>query len=141
MIGNGGSAATASHFCVDLSKGVSTRIEKSIRAIPLMDLVPIQTAWSNDSSYEDAVGSSIKNFAKHSDVLIAITGSGNSENLIRSCLIAKKLSMTVIGMTGYNGGKITKFLDLEINVPSSDMQVIEDSHHAICHFISKSIFN
>jgi D-sedoheptulose 7-phosphate isomerase len=139
VIGNGGSAATASHFCVDLSKGCAKRIKKTIRAIPLMDLVPIQSAWSNDDSYGVALEMSLRNFGCRGDILFAISGSGNSINILNSLTAAKDLGLETIGLTGFKGGKMSSLVNLEINVPSNDMQIIEDAHHAICHFISRAI--
>ena len=139
VIGNGGSAATASHFCVDLSKGCAIRINKSIRAVPLMDLVPIQSAWSNDNSYGVALEMSIRNFARSGDILFAISGSGQSSNILNALLAAKDLEIETIGLTGFKGGKMSSLVDIEVNVPSEDMQIIEDAHHAICHFITREI--
>jgi D-sedoheptulose 7-phosphate isomerase len=139
VIGNGGSAATASHFCVDLSKGCAIRIKNTIRAVPLMDLVPIQSAWSNDNSYGVALEMSVRNFARHGDILFAISGSGNSSNVLNALTAAKDLGVETIGLTGFNGGQMSGLLNIEINIPSSDMQIIEDAHHAICHFISREI--
>lgn len=139
VFGNGGSAATASHFCVDLSKGAALRTSGIIRAIPLMDLIPIQTAWSNDLSYVDAMAMSLKHQARAGDLVIIISGGGNSQNILNLVQMAHELNLKVIGMTGFDGGKVSQLLDLEIHVPSTDMQVVEDCHHTICHFISKVV--
>ena len=139
VFGNGGSAATASHFCVDLSKGAALRSSGIIRAIPLMDLIPIQTAWSNDLSYADAMAMSLKHQAREGDLVIIISGSGNSQNILNVVQMAHKLDLEVIGMTGFDGGKVSELLDIEIHVSSIDMQVVEDCHHTICHFISKVV--
>jgi len=139
VIGNGGSAATASHFCVDLSKGCATRIQEPIRAVPLMDLVPIQSAWSNDSSYGVALEMSLRNFLRSGDIVFAISGSGNSINILNSLKAAKDLGVETVGLTGFKGGQMSSLVSFEINVPSDDMQIIEDAHHAICHYISREI--
>lgn len=139
VIGNGGSAATASHFCVDLSKGSAMRIKNTIRAVPLMDLVPIQSAWSNDNSYGVALEMSVRNFARRGDILFAISGSGNSSNVLNALTAAKDLGVETIGLTGFNGGKMSGLIDIEVNIPSEDMQIIEDAHHTLCHFISREI--
>jgi len=139
LIGNGGSAATSSHFCVDLSKGCAIRIKNTLRAVPLMDLVPIQSAWSNDNSYVVALEMSVRNFARSGDILFAISGSGNSSNILNALTAAKDLGVETIGLTGFNGGQMSGLLNIEINVPSDDMQIIEDAHHTICHFISREI--
>lgn len=139
VFGNGGSAATASHFCVDLNKGASLRTSKTIRAISLMDLTPIQTAWSNDVAYVEAMSMSLKHQARSGDLVIVITGSGNSENIINLAKMAHQLNLYIVGMTGFDGGKIRELLNIEIHVPSNDMQIVEDCHHTICHFVSKVI--
>ena len=139
VIGNGGSAATASHFAVDLAKGCSIRIEKSLRAISLMDLVPIQTAWSNDDSYDVALERTLENFLQPADLVFAISGSGNSKNILNAIVLAKKNGIQTIGLTGFNGGRMSDLLSVEINVNSEDMQIIEDLHLSICHFISREI--
>jgi D-sedoheptulose 7-phosphate isomerase len=139
VFGNGGSAATASHFCVDLSKGAALRSSRIIRAIPLMDLTPIQSAWSNDLSYAEAMSMSLKHNARPGDLVIVISGSGNSPNILNVTQMAHEMNLKVIGMTGFDGGKVRELLDFEIHVPAMDMQVVEDSHHTICHFISKVV--
>lgn len=139
VFGNGGSASTASHFCVDLSKGAALRNSSIVRAIPPMDLVPIQSAWSNDLTYEDAMAMSLKHQARSGDLVIVISGSGNSRNILNVARMGRELGLKIIGMTGFDGGQVRELLDLEIHVPSTDMQIVEDSHHALCHFISKVI--
>ena len=139
VFGNGGSSATASHFCVDLSKGAALRGSRTIRAIPLMDLTPIQSAWSNDLSYAEAMAMSLKHHARTGDLVIVISGSGNSLNILNVTQMAHELKLKVIGMTGFDGGEVRKLLDFEIHVPSMDMQIVEDSHHTVCHFISKVV--
>lgn len=139
VFGNGGSSATASHFCVDLSKGASLRGSRIIRAIPLMDLTPIQSAWSNDLSYAEAMSMSLKHQARSGDLVVVISGSGNSENILNVTHVAHQLNLKVVGMTGFDGGNVRHSVDLEIHVPSTDMQVVEDCHHTICHFISKVV--
>lgn len=138
-IGNGGSAATASHFCVDMSKGCASRLGESVRSIPLMDLVPIQSAWSNDDSYDVALEKSLQNFARNGDLLFAISGSGNSTNVLNAIKVAKNSKMVTVGLTGFNGGLMSRVVDIEVNIPSTNMQIIEDAHHAICHFISLEV--
>jgi D-sedoheptulose 7-phosphate isomerase len=139
VFGNGGSAATASHFCVDLSKGSATRMGKQLKALPILDLVPLQTAFSNDISYESAIANSLRAFAKEGDLAFFISGSGNSENILSGVMGAKKMGLKTVALTGFQGGRLGPLVDLEINVKLSDMQLIEDVHHAICHFISKQL--
>ncbi len=139
VFGNGGSASTASHFCVDLSKGAATRLKKQIKALPILDLVPLQTALSNDISYESAIANSLVAFASPGDLAIFISGSGNSENIVSGVIAAKKMRLITVGLTGFQGGRVGPLVDVEINVELSDMPLIEDAHHAICHFISKQL--
>jgi D-sedoheptulose 7-phosphate isomerase len=139
IIGNGGSAATSSHFSVDLSKGCALRLNKRVRAIALMDHVPTQSAWSNDTSYEAALANTVDNFAQEGDIVFSISGSGNSMNIVNALVTAKAMKVQTIGLTGFDGGKIGRLADLEINVPSKDMQIIEDVHHIICHYLSREI--
>ena len=139
VFGNGGSASTASHFCVDLSKGAAARLNRQIHALPLMDMVPIQTAWSNDFSYDDAMALSLTSQARDQDLVLVITGSGNSKNIVNVVKKAKDLGLVTLGLTGFDGGLVRNLLDMEIHVPSNDIQIVEDIHHAICHFISKVV--
>ena len=139
VLGNGGSAATASHFCVDLSKGAATRLNRQIKAIPILDLVPLQTAFSNDLSYDSAIANSLSAFASKGDLAIFISGSGNSKNIVTGAVQAKQMGLATVGMTGFQGGRVGPLVDIEINVKLTDMQLIEDAHHAICHFISKRL--
>jgi D-sedoheptulose 7-phosphate isomerase len=104
-----------------------------------MDLVPIQSAWSNDNSYEVALEMSLRNFLRRGDIVFAISGSGNSINILNSLKAAKDLEVETVGLTGFKGGQMSSLVSLEINVPSDDMQIIEDAHHAICHYISREI--
>ena len=139
VFGNGGSAATASHFCVDLSKGAATRLKRQIKALPILDLVPLQTALSNDISYTSAIANSLSAFASRGDLAIFISGSGNSENIVSGVVAAREMGLATVGLTGFQGGRVGPLVDVEINVQLADMQLIEDAHHAICHFISKQL--
>ena len=139
VFGNGGSAATASHFCVDLSKGAATRLKRQIKALPILDLVPLQTALSNDISYISAIANSLSAFASRGDLAIFISGSGNSENIVSGVVAAREMGLATVGLTGFQGGRVGPLVDVEINVQLADMQLIEDAHHAICHFISKQL--
>lgn len=140
IAGNGGSAATAAHFAVDLSKGASARLKKSVRAISIMDWVPTLTAWSNDTNYRESLVHIIENFAcAEKDLLVVFTCSGNSENIVKLCENSGKLPIPIIAFTGFDGGKVRRLCDLEINVSSVSYQQIEDVHLAIAHYLSISI--
>ena len=137
-IGNGGSASTASHFVVDMGKGASIGREKRFKTIPLTDNMEWITALGNDLSYEDVFVEQLKNFAEPGDVLLAISGSGNSENVLRAVKYAREVGCVTIGFTGFKGGKLNGLVDHGIVVPSDHMGRIEDIHvilqHMICYY-------
>jgi D-sedoheptulose 7-phosphate isomerase len=138
LIGNGGSAANASHFAEDLSKGVITdqSVEKRIRAMSLADNVPFMTASANDSGYENVFVSQLITFANQGDYLIAISGSGNSKNIIKAVEYSKIRKINVIGVTGYDGGKLKELCDISIHVPLEEMCTVESIHSIIFHYIT-----
>jgi D-sedoheptulose 7-phosphate isomerase len=138
VIGNGGSAANASHFAEDLSKGVITdqNVEKRIRAISLADNVPFITASANDSGYENIFVSQLITFANPDDYLIAISGSGNSKNIIKAVEYSKIRRINVIGVTGYDGGKLKDLCDISVHVPLHEMCTVESIHSIIFHYIT-----
>lgn len=139
LIGNGGSSAIASHFTNDLNKTIlGHKGEKKIKrfqAISLCDNVPVITAWANDVSYDKIFSEQLKNFAKPKDVLIAISSSGNSPNIIEAVKTAKELFLSVVGFIGFDGGKLLELSDVKIYVPSSEYAIVESIHDAICHLI------
>lgn len=135
IMGNGGSAATASHFANDLNKAASSGGSKRFRAIALTDNVPLLTAWGNDLSYGDIFVEQLKNLYRDSAVVIGISGSGNSENVLRALRFAKSQGGTTIGFTGYQGGKIKQIASECIVVPSNCMQQIEDAHLVLEHLV------
>ena len=137
-IGNGGSASTASHFVNDMGKGASLGRVKRFKVIPLTDNVEWMTALSNDLSYEDVYVEQLKNFAEKNDVLLAISGSGNSENVIRAVQYANETGCHTIGFTGFDGGKLRSLVERCIVIDSDHMGRIEDMHvilqHIICYY-------
>jgi len=137
IIGNGGSASTASHFATDLSRSTSTSGEP-LRGISLCDNAGLITAIGNDFSFEDIYVKQLSNLAKKDDLLITISASGNSSNLINAIKYAKTNSIKTLGLTGFNGGKIQALSDFSIHVQTNigDYGVAEDSHSIICHYIS-----
>jgi D-sedoheptulose 7-phosphate isomerase len=141
IIGNGGSAANASHFAQDLSKGVilDQTVKKRIRALSLTDNIGYITALANDDGYENIFVAQMRTFSNESDILIAISGSGNSENIIEAVTYAKKNNIKVIGITGYDGGKLKKLSDISIHVPLNEMCMVESIHSVIFHFIITSL--
>jgi len=132
--GNGGSSATASHFIEDLSKGVELPPGcRRFRAISLVDSVPILTAYANDLGYEHVFSEPLRNLARAGDVLLVISGSGRSANVLQAMEAARQAGATVIGLTGRDGGEMKALADLSLVVPAESMQQIEDAHLVIAH--------
>ena len=139
IMGNGGSAATASHFVSDLSKGTIVNGFPRFKAIALTDNIPNLLAWANDESYDDIFMEQLKNFMEPKDVVIGISGSGNSLNIIKAIEYANKNGGITIGMSGFDGGKLLKCAQENIHVPSSYIQRVEDIHLLIEHLLTSLI--
>ncbi len=133
--GNGGSGSTAVHFASDLMKTATRPDLKRIRAISLNDNMPLTTAWANDSSYEHVFKEQLENLMKPGDVVIAISGSGNSKNVLLATEYARSNGGITIGLTGFDGGSLKSLASVLVVVPSNDMLRIEDTHLAICHLL------
>jgi D-sedoheptulose 7-phosphate isomerase len=133
--GNGGSASTASHFVCDMVKGASYNRPKRFRIQALTDSLATLTAYSNDVSYECVFVEQLKNFAQPGDVLLAISGSGNSPNVLRAVEYANSAGLRTIGLTGRDGGQLGCLVQLEINVDDPHMGRIEDGHMIIAHML------
>jgi len=140
IIGNGGSAATASHMACDLAKSVLGRVSESqarrFRAIALTDNMPLVTAWGNDASYESVFAEQLRNLANSGDLLVVITGSGNSTNIIQAVRVAHELGLTTVGLLGFEGGIVRDLLDHAIVVPSDNYGYIEDVHMILNHLVT-----
>jgi len=143
IMGNGGSAATASHFCSDFNKGASFEFanKKRFKFICLNDNVPTLMAYANDISYCDIFVEQLKNFLNPGDVVIGISGSGNSENVIRALEYANAMGGITVALTGYNGGKLKKIAGYSVHVNVDDMQIVEDLHMIVDHLSMKIIAN
>src|SRR5579872_460942 len=128
LFGNGGSAALASHFACDLAKGTVNGSKKRFRVMALTDNVPLMTAWANDSKYEDIFAEQLENFVRPGDIAFAISGSGNSPNVLQALRTAKGSGATTIGLAGFAGGKMRALCDACIVIPCDNMQIIEDLH-------------
>jgi len=135
IFGNGGSAATASHFVCDFNKGICEKKEKKFNLICLNDNTPMITAIANDISYEDVFYFQLYNKLKPSDLIIGISGSGNSRNVIKAVEYAKQIGTPVIGITGYHGGKLKQLADYHMDVMEDDMQISEDIHMIFDHMM------
>ena len=135
VCGNGGSASTASHFACDIVKGASYNRTARFRIMALTDQLPTLTAYSNDVGYDCVFVEQLKNFASRGDVLLAISGSGNSPNVLRAMEYANSIGCRTIAMTGRDGGKLGPMAQLNIQVPVPHMGRIEDAHMIVCHMI------
>ena len=132
-IGNGGSAATASHFTCDLAKGTRRGGPPTFRTLALTDNVPIMTAWANDYSFDRVFAEQLISLAQPGDVLVAISVSGTSPNVVSAVNEARALGLTVISLTGRTGGKLAALSDVTVTVPSDNMEVVEDAHLIVSH--------
>ena len=139
VFGNGGSSATASHYQNDFNKGISEYIEKKFKFLCLNDNVPTVMAIANDIGFEEIFRFQLKNKLKKHDIILAISGSGNSKNVLNAVEYAKSCGNKIIGMTGYSGGKLIELSDVSLNAPVMSMQVTEDIHMIYDHLIM-SIF-
>jgi D-sedoheptulose 7-phosphate isomerase len=133
LLGNGGSAATASHFACDLAKGTRSQGIPTFRVISLNDNVPLLTAWANDTSYERVFAEQFVSLARVGDVAILISASGNSPNVLAVAREARQRGVLVIALTGPEGGLLAPLADLAICVPACSIEQIEDAHLVIAH--------
>jgi D-sedoheptulose 7-phosphate isomerase len=135
LLGNGGSAATASHLACDLQKGLKEHTGKRLRASSVTDNVAVMTAWANDTSYENIFAEQLDSLLQPGDVVVAISGSGNSPNVIKAVQKANELGAITIGWSGFAGGKLAQVAQKSIVVNSDNMQRIEDVHMVLGHLI------
>jgi D-sedoheptulose 7-phosphate isomerase len=135
VCGNGGSASTASHFTCDILKGASFNRDKRFRIIALTDSLPTLTAYSNDVNYESVFVEQLRNFAVPGDVLIAISASGNSPNVLRAMEYANSAGCRTVALTGRDGGHLGRLAQLNIQVAHPHMGRIEDCHMMVLHMI------
>ncbi len=135
VAGNGGSSATAMHLVCDLVKDASYGRRARFKAMTLLDSMPTVSAYANDVDFKDAMSETLRNFAVPGDLYIAISGSGNSPNLVKAMEFAKAGGLKTMALTGRDGGKLGALADLELRVPDPHMGRIQDVHHIICHMI------
>ena len=135
VFGNGGSAATASHMENDFNKGISEKLEKKYRFQCINANLATIMAIANDNGYDRVFIQQLENKLKAEDVIIAISGSGNSENVIKAVEYAKGQGCKIIGMTGYDGGKLKSLSDISLHVPLDNMQITEDIHTVFNHMM------
>lgn len=135
LIGNGGSAALASHLAVDLGKGCSRNREKRFRVLSLTDNVPWMTALSNDISYEDVFVEQLRNYADKGDILFAISSSGNSKNVLKAVQYANQVGCETIGVSGFAGGKLKEMVKHHVLIKAEHMGLIEDGQMIVGHIL------
>jgi D-sedoheptulose 7-phosphate isomerase len=135
VCGNGGSASTASHFVCDMVKGASFHRDKRFRIMALTDSLPTITAYANDVSYDCVFVEQLRNFAQPGDLVMCISGSGNSPNVIRAMEYANSIGCKTLALTGRDGGKLGPLAQLNIQVEAPHMGRIEDAHMIVCHMI------
>ncbi len=140
-IGNGGSAATSAHFATDLSWGRNKTDHDRPKAISLTTNTSILTALSNDIGYDSVFSEQLKTFLKESDIVFAISASGNSPNILKAIEYANSVGATTIGLTGFDGGKMKSICRecIHIDTNHGEYELVEDVHHAICHMLSTYI--
>jgi D-sedoheptulose 7-phosphate isomerase len=141
LIGNGGSGSNASHFCEDIGKGTLTRADfenegkKRVRILSLTDNTPYILAWGNDEGFDRIFVEQLKNLAGPGDLLVAISGSGNSPNVLRAVDWANRHGLKTFGCTGYSGGKLRQLAQQTLHVPLDDMGIVETIHLAAFHWV------
>ncbi len=139
LFGNGGSAATASHFACDLGKGTIRNDKPRFRVTALNDNLPTFSAYANDHGYDRVFAEPLISLAEQGDLVIAFSGSGNSPNVLRAVEEAKARGLTTIGFTGFEGGALKNLVDLAVIVPARNMGQIEDVHLALTHALCQAL--
>lgn len=135
IFGNGGSAATASHMACDFNKGLNFYIEKKINVISLSDNLPTITAIANDMDYSEIYVFQLRGKLQKKDILIPISGSGNSKNIVKAVEYGKELGCNIIAVTGYDGGIVDRLANYHMHAPINDMMKAEDIHMSFDHMI------
>ncbi len=133
ILGNGGSASTASHFACDLAKGTQVPGLPAFRVIALNDNVPLLTAWANDTSYDRVFAEQLSTLVRPGDLVIPISASGNSPNVLAAVRMAQRSQATTIALTGRSGGKLYRLADITIRVPAQSIEQVEDAHLVVAH--------
>lgn len=136
-LGNGGSGAAASHLCEDIGKGTlpNMGMEKRFKVLSLADNTPYILAWANDEGYETIFEQQLRNFAKPRDVVIGISGSGNSANVLNAVRYANRQGLITVGFTGFDGGELGRLVDHHVHVACDDMGIVESVHGTLMHYI------
>jgi D-sedoheptulose 7-phosphate isomerase len=139
VLGNGGSAATASHAATNWRKPHQYREEDGLRAVSLVDNVALLTAWANDTSFDNVFAAQLRSVLVPGDVVVAISGSGNSPNVLRAVEAARDSGAITIGFSGFAGGKLSEIVDVSVNVGCDSQETIEDVHMMLVHALSMAL--
>ncbi|MEZ4593069.1 MAG: SIS domain-containing protein [Chloroflexota bacterium] len=140
VMGNGGSASTATHFVCDLNKNTRADWLPPFRLIGLTDNMAIFAAYANDEGYENVFVKQMANFLRPGDVVIGISASGNSENVLRAVQFANATGQnTTIGLTGFSSGKLGPLVDIHMHVPSNNIEQVEDLHLVLAHLLTTAL--
>ena len=139
VMGNGGSSTTASHWVCDMNKGCSYGREQRFRMVCLNDNIPTVLAYANDVGYEDIFVEQLKNFLEEGDVVVAISGSGDSKNVVKAIEYAKSKGAITVGLIGYSGGTLLDLVQIPIHVQVEDMQIVEDVHMMVVHMTTQRL--
>lgn len=137
--GNGGSASTASHLAADLAKNVAAPGQRRLRVLPLTDNLPQLTAWANDAAYAEVFAEQVRTYGRPGDVLIAISGSGNSPNVLNAVRLARERGLYTIGLSGFDGGQLRRLVDWPVHVANDCMEQVEDAHLMIGHMAAVAL--
>lgn len=140
VMGNGGSGSTASHLACDINKGCCLNLDKKFKMICLNDNIPTMLAYANDISYEAVFEQQLKNFFNPGDVVIGISGSGNSPNVLNAIKYAATHGGRTLGWCGFDGGKLAKLTQMAFVVDSNDMQQVEDGHMIVAHMLMQHLY-
>jgi D-sedoheptulose 7-phosphate isomerase len=139
VFGNGGGSATSAHFVCDLAKGTAMEGRRRLKALSLSENMSLMTAWANDTDYTNTFGEQLKNLVEEGDIVIGLSGSGMSPNVINAFQVANEAAAFSILLSGFQGGRAVEVAKESIVVPSDDMQQIEDVHLMLCHIIFRCV--
>jgi D-sedoheptulose 7-phosphate isomerase len=140
VMGNGGSGATASHFACDINKGCCMDLDRKFKVMCLNDNMPTLLALANDVSYDVVFEAQLKNFFVPGDLVIGISGSGNSENVLRAIRYAGREGGRTVGLSGFSGGRLSETAEVTFVAPVHDMQKVEDVHMILIHMIMQTVY-
>jgi D-sedoheptulose 7-phosphate isomerase len=138
-LGNGGSASTASHYVTDFVKTAAVQGARRLRAFCLNDNVPMLSALGNDLSYDETFAYPLESYGRGGELVVMVSGSGTSKNVVRAAEWARAKGLTLVGLTGFDGGTLGRMADVHINVPSRNYGVIEDVHMSIGHIVTQTL--